>query len=340
MISKFYCVDLSPGRSLVEYLAAREHQVLTVSWRNATRKQAHWDFDSYIEAIIEAIETTAAVCGSDRVHIAGLCLGGIMSTCAVAHLTAIGEIDRVASLTLNVTVLDTERAGPVPALASPETAAIAVANSRRQGYLAGTELASTFAWLRPNEMIWNNWVNNYLLGKPPPSFDLLYWNADSMNMPAAAHRDLVRLGLENPLPHHGRMRVLGSGIDVSQISVDAYAVGAETDHLTPWQHCYRTVRLLGGETRFVLSSSGHIAAIINPPGNPRARYHVANEHPDSAADWLEGASEHPGTWWEDWDAWLAERSGPLKRAPRKLGNRANPVVGPAPGEYVLERAVR
>jgi polyhydroxyalkanoate synthase len=339
MISKFYCVDLSPGRSLVEYLVAREQQVLTLSWKNATRKQAHWDFDSYIEAIIEAIKTTAAVCGTDRVHIAGLCLGGIMSTCAVAHLAAIGELDRVASLTLNVTVLDTERAGPVPALASPETAAIAVANSKRHGYLAGTELASTFAWLRPNEMIWNNWVNNYLLGKRPPSFDLLYWNADSMNMPAAAHHDLVRLGLENPLPHPGRMRVLGNGIDVSQISVDAYAVGAETDHLTPWQHCYRTVRLLGGATRFVLSSSGHIAAIINPPGNPRARYHVADDHPNSATEWLEGASQHPGTWWEDWDAWLAQRSGPLKRAPLKLGNRVNPVVGPAPGEYVLERAI-
>jgi polyhydroxyalkanoate synthase len=275
------------------------------------------------------------------VHVAGLCLGGIMTTCAVAHLAELGQLDQVASLTLNVTVLDTERAGPVPALASPETAAIAVANSKRQGYLAGTELASTFAWLRPNEMIWNNWVNNYLLGKKPPAFDLLFWNADSMNMPAAAHRDLVRFGLDNPLPHPGRMRVLGSGIDVSKVTVDAYAVGAETDHLTPWQHCYRTVRLLGGDTRFVLSSSGHIAAIINPPGNPRSRYHVAGEHPESASEWLAGATQKPGTWWEDWDQWLAERSGALKPAPRKLGDaRKHKVVGPAPGEYVLERAVR
>jgi len=137
MISKFYCVDLSPERSLVEYLVARGQQVFTVSWKNATRKEAHWDFDSYIDAIIEAVRTTVAVCATDRVHVAGLCLGGIMTTCAVAHLTELGEQDCVASLTLNVTVLDTERAGPVPALASPETAAIAVANSKRQGYLAG-----------------------------------------------------------------------------------------------------------------------------------------------------------------------------------------------------------
>jgi polyhydroxyalkanoate synthase len=339
MISKFYCIDLSPGRSLVEFLVEHGQQVCTVSWKNATRKEAGWDFDDYMEAVIEAIRTTAAVCGTDRVHVAGLCLGGIMTTCAIAHLAEIGEDDVVAGLTLNVTILDTHRAGPVPALAAPATAAVAMANSRRQGYLAGTELASTFAWLRPNEMIWNNWVNNYLLGKKPPSFDLLYWNADSMNMPAAAHHDLVRFGLENPLPEPGRMQVLGSGVDVSAITCDAYAVGAETDHLTPWQHCYRSVHMLGGETRFVLSSSGHIAAIINPPGNPRARYHVADTYPADADAWLEGASKEQGTWWHDWDGWLAQRSGELKAAPRRLGRGGHKVLDPAPGAYVRERAV-
>jgi poly[(R)-3-hydroxyalkanoate] polymerase subunit PhaC len=293
-----------------------------------------------MEAIIEAVRTTAAVCSTDRVHVAGLCLGGIMTTCAVAHLSQSGEGDLIAGLTLNVTVLDTERAGPVPALVSPATAAVAKANSRRQGYLAGTELASTFAWLRPNEMIWNNVVNNYLLGKKPPSFDLLYWNGDSMNMPAAAHRDLVQFGIDNPLPRPGALNVLGTPIDVSKITAESYAVGAETDHLTPWQHCYRSVNMLGGDTRFVLSSSGHIAAIINPPGNPRARYHVADEHPPSADDWLAGAEAKQGTWWEDWDAWLGERSGPLKAAPKKLGNRQHRVLGPAPGAYVLESSRR
>jgi polyhydroxyalkanoate synthase len=339
MISKFYCIDLSPGRSLAEYLVQRGQQVFTISWKNATKAESHWNFDRYMTAIIEAIKTTAAVCSTDRVHVAGLCLGGIMSTCAVGHLAQIGEQDVIASLTLNVTVLDVERAGPVPALASPATAAVAIANSKRQGYLAGKELASTFAWLRPNEMIWNNWINNYLLGKKPPSFDLLYWNADSMNMPAAAHADLVKFGIENPLPDPGRMRVLDTGVHLDQIECDAYAVGAETDHLTPWQSCYRTVNLLGGSTRFVLSSSGHIAAIINPPGNPKARYHVADEYPEAPDAWLEGAEERPGTWWEDWDAWLGERSGSTKNAPRRLGDRSHKVVDPAPGAYVLERAV-
>jgi polyhydroxyalkanoate synthase len=340
MISKFYCVDLSPGRSLIEYLVARGQQVFTISWKNVTKKEAEWDFDSYMEAIIDALKIAAEVCSTDRVHVAGLCLGGIMSTCAVAHLAAIGAQDLVAGLTLNVTVLDTERAGPVPAMVSPATAALAKASSRRQGYLAGTELASTFAWLRPNEMIWNNVVNNYFLGKRPPAFDLLFWNADSQNMPAAAHRDLVAFGLANPLARAGEVTVLGTPIDVSKITVDAYAVGAETDHLTPWHSCYRTVNMLGGDTRFVLSSSGHIAAIINPPGNPRARYHVSDEHPPDAEDWLASADKRPGTWWEHWEAWLGERSGPVKEAPRKLGNRKHKALGPAPGTYVLERSAR
>jgi polyhydroxyalkanoate synthase len=338
MISKFYCVDLSPGRSLIEYLVANGQQTFTMSWKNATKTEADWDFDSYMQAIIEALRTTAEACGTDRVHVAGLCLGGIMSTCAVSHLAQTGEQDLIAGLTLNVTVLDNERAGPVLALTSPASAAVAKAKSKRQGYLAGTELATTFAWLRPNEMIWNNVVNNYLLGKKPPAFDLLYWNGDSQNMPAAAHRDLVQFGLDNPLARPGAVTVLGTPIDLSQVTVDAYAVGAETDHLTPWGHCYRTVNLLGGDTRFVLSSSGHIAAIINPPGNPRARYHVADEYPAEPEEWLASAEKRPGTWWDDWVAWLAERSGPLKPAPQRLGNRKHKVVGRAPGDYVLEQS--
>jgi polyhydroxyalkanoate synthase len=340
MISKFYCVDLSPGRSLVEYLVAAGQQTFTISWKNVTKNEADWDFDTYMSAVIRALRTTAEVCGTDRVHVAGLCLGGIMSTCAISHLVEAGEQDLIAGLTLNVTVLDTERAGPVPALASPATAAVAKANSARQGFLAGNELASTFAWLRPNEMIWNNVVNNYLMGKRPPSFDLLYWNADSQNMPAAAHRDLVEFGLDNPLPRPGEMTVLDTGVDLGNITVDAYAVGAETDHLTPWQSCYRTVNLLGGDTRFVLSSSGHIAAIINPPGNPKARYHVAEKYPQHAEKWLAGAETKPGTWWEDWVDWLSDRSGQLRPAPTKLGTRKHKLAGSAPGQYVLERAVR
>ncbi len=340
MISKFYCIDLSPGRSLAEFLVAQGQQVCTISWKNASKDNADWGFDDYMTAVLEAVRATAAECGSEKVHVAGLCLGGIMSTCAIGYLAAVGGLDEIAGLTLNVTVLDTTRAGPVPAFVSPMTAATAIANSKRQGYLAGTELASTFAWLRPNEMIWSYWINNYLLGKKPPAFDLLYWNADSMNMPAAAHADLVRFGTANPLPEPGRMTVLGAGIDVSKISVDAYAVGAETDHLTPWQSCYRSVGMLGGATRFVLSNSGHIAAIINPPGNPRARYHAAEEYPASGDQWLEGAMQHEGTWWHDWDRWLAGRSGELKPPSLLPDPDADGYLGPAPGAYVRERAVR
>jgi polyhydroxyalkanoate synthase len=184
-------------------------------------------------------------------------------------------------------------------------------------------------------MIWNYWVNNYLLGKKPPAFDLLVWNADTMDMPAGLHKNLVDIGVENPLVRPGALKVLGSPIDLAQITTDAYIVAGETDHITPWPNCYRSTHLLGGDVRFVMSNGGHIAAVINPPGNPKANYRVAEHNPPDAETWLAESSVRQGTWWEDWDAWLADRTGPLRAAPRSLGNRRFAPVEPAPGSYVL-----
>src|SRR5262245_57422239 len=199
MISKFYVVDLSPGKSMVEFLGDHGLQPFALSWANPTRADASWNLDDYLDSIVEAIETTRAIAGADAVHVVGFCAGGIATTTAVAHLAALGHIDRVASLSLMVTVLDVRRGGPVLSIASPDVADAAKAKIKRKGYLAGTELARTFAWLRPNDMIWNNFINNYYLGNKPPAFDLLYWNQDSMNMPAGLHADLMDLGLTNPL---------------------------------------------------------------------------------------------------------------------------------------------
>ncbi|MEY2590704.1 MAG: poly[(R)-3-hydroxyalkanoate] polymerase subunit PhaC, partial [Acidimicrobiaceae bacterium] len=191
MISKFYVVDLAPEKSMVEYLTARGQQVFAISWRNPTAREAHWDFDDYLAAIVEAHETVRRVARADAAHLLGLCAGGVATTFAAAHLAHEGKLDGVAGISLTVTVLDVHRGGPVMSLLSPDAASAATAKVRRKGYLPGTELSRTFAWLRPNEMIWNNWINNYYLGKKPPAFDLLYWNQDSMNMPAALHADMM-----------------------------------------------------------------------------------------------------------------------------------------------------
>jgi polyhydroxyalkanoate synthase len=193
-----------------------------------------------------------------------------------------------------------------------------------------------FAWLRPNDMVWSYVANNYLLGKDPPAFDILYWNGDVTRMAAGLHRDFIELALENSLAKPGGLELLGTPIDLGRVTVDAYVVAAIADHIVPWDSAYRTTQLLGGETRFVLSTSGHVAAMVNPPGNERMSYRTRDgDNPPEAETWLEGAAKHPGTWWTDWDAWLDERSGPLRPAPRSLGDDEHPAAGRAPGTYVL-----
>jgi poly(3-hydroxyalkanoate) synthetase len=184
--------------------------------------------------------------------------------------------------------------------------------------------------------VWNYWVSNYLLGKDPPAFDILYWNADTTNMPAALHRDFVEVALENSLTEAGGVTVLGTPVDLSQVTVDSYLVAGIADHITPWVSCYRSVHLLGSDPRFVLSTSGHIAALVNPPGNPKATYRVNGELPADPEAWLATATQTPGTWWDDWTGWLAERSGSERAAPRRLGGKGHKPMEDAPGTYVRE----
>jgi polyhydroxyalkanoate synthase len=335
MINKYYITDLAPGRSMIEYYVRQGQQVFAISWRNPDERHGHWDLGTYCESILEALDAARSIAQAGSAQVLGLCSGGIAAAAVAGHLAARGGLERVAGLTLGVCVIDNERAGTVSALVSRETAAMAVAESARKGYLDGRALEGVFAWLRPNDMIWSYVANNYLLGKDPPAFDILYWNADVTRMAAGLHRDFIRLALENSLARPGELALLGTPVDLGKVTVDAYVVAAIADHIVPWENAYVTTQLLGGRTRFVLSTSGHVAAMVNPPGNERASYHTRDDNPPQAEAWLEGAPKRRGTWWTDSDAWLAERSGPTRPAPQSLGNDDFKAGGSAPGTYVL-----
>jgi polyhydroxyalkanoate synthase len=334
-INRYYVLDLAPGRSLVEHLLGAGQQVFMISWRNPDVGQGHFDLDTYAGAVLQARAAVAEIARQPAVHVAAACSGGIISSCAVAHLAEQGDLDDVASLTLLVCALDNAQAGTMAALTSRELAAAAIAESARKGYLDGQALAGVFAWLRPNDLIWAYWVNNYLLGRTPPAFDVLHWNQDTVRLAAGLHRDFVRIALDNLLAKAGEATTLGTPVDLRGIDVDAYVVAGLNDHIVPWENAYRSSLLLGGAARFVLSTSGHVQALVNPPAaESRASYRVSEErHPDSAG-WLDHAASEGGSWWPDYVGWLAGRSGELKPAPKRLGGREHKALAKAPGSYV------
>src|SRR5580693_2557673 len=337
VINKFYVMDLAPSRSMVEYLVGRGLQVFMISWRNPDARHAKWDLDTYGQAILDAMDAAARIAGSEQVALAGACSGGIIAAMVAAHLAHIGQQDRIVALTLLVTVLDQARAGLASAVIDERSAEVAAAASQARGYLDGRSLAEVFAWLRPNDLIWNYWVNNYLLGRKPPPFDILFWNADTTRMTAALHRDFLQLGVTNGLVRPGGMTMLGSPVDLSLVDRDSYLVAGITDHICPWESCYRSTQLLGGSKRFVLSTSGHIAAMVNPPGNEKARYQIAKDCPADPREWLQHAESYHGSWWPDYAGWLAERCGEERAAPDELGGGSLAPLGDAPGTYVHDR---
>lgn len=337
VINKFYILDIASGRSMVEYLVRQGHQVFAMSWRNPTAAQRSWGCDTYGAAIVEALDTIRSVTGSESAHIQASCSGGILAAMTAAHLTAMGEAQRIASLTLMVTVLDQERAG-VAAAVDETTAELAIAMSARKGYLDGRAMAEVFAWLRPTDLVWRYWVNNYLQGRSPAPFDVLFWNADTTRLPAALHREMLSMGLQNALVEPGGVRMLGTPVDLGTVTADTYVIAGVADHISPWQACYRSARMLGSkDLRFILSSSGHIAALVNPPGNPKASYRAGNVDERDPARWAASAETHSDSWWSDFSAWLAQRGGEQKPAPTVLGGDDLVALGPAPGSYVHER---
>ena len=338
VVNKFYILDISPGRSMIEYLVDQGVQVFTISWRNPTAAQKDWGLDTFGRAVLNALEAVEKITETTRTHLLAACSGGMLAATSADHLAATGDLDRVASLGLMVTVLDQSKAGFMAAAVDEEVAKIATALSARKGYLDGRSLAEVFAWLRPADLVWRYWVNNYIEGKSPPPFDVLFWNADTTRMPAALHRDMVKMAIHNVLARPGAVSMLGTPVDLTRLTLDSYVVAGIDDHISPWQACYRSAQLLGSEhLRFVLSTSGHIASIINPPGNTKSTYRVGDSCETDPAQWVQSAEKHSGSWWPDYVAWLNERSGEQKTAPQSLGGAGMAPLAPAPGRYVLDR---
>ncbi|MDJ0858805.1 MAG: alpha/beta fold hydrolase, partial [Dinoroseobacter sp.] len=268
-------------------------------------------------------------------NLVGACSGGVTAALLLAYWAGKGE-SRARSFTKLVAILDIQNAKDTTMglFANFETLELARLFSRSRGVLKGEDLQKAFAWLRPNDLIWSYWVNNYLLGKEPPAFDILYWNADTTNLPAALHEDLLDLMAEGGLRPGSHYAIDGVRIDLRSVGCDTYVLAGETDHITPWEGCYQSMQALGGNSEFVLSQSGHVQAIINPPGNSKARFLTNTGQHSAPEEFRAGAEQHAGSWWEHWSIWLAQRSGAEVDAPTAAGSEAYNPLAPAPGTYV------
>jgi polyhydroxyalkanoate synthase len=338
-IGRFYFLDLRPGRSLVEYAVSRGLQVFMISWRNPTKEQSDWDLDTYAQRIVDAIGVASDITGSPDVTTLGLCAGGQLMTTALNHLAAIGD-ERVHAAGYAVTLLDFSSRAPLGAFSGPRLLDLARRNSRRRGVISAREMGSVFSWMRPDDLIFNYLVNQWLMGEDPPAFDILAWNADGTNLPARLHEQFLEIFGTNALVRAGGMRVLGTPVHLSRITLPTFVTGALTDHLTPWDGCYRTTQLLSGPSTFVLSYSGHIQSLVNPPGNPKAHYWTGGEPGPDPQAWRASAERHTGSWWEPWAEWMLERSGEEVPAPSTQGSAAHPPLEAAPGSYVRDLVPR
>jgi polyhydroxyalkanoate synthase len=335
-INKYYATDLAPGRSFAEYAVQHGVQTFCISWRNPTAAQRDWNMETYLTACKQAIDVACEITGADSVNAMAACAGGFTLATLLGHLAARGE-RRIASATLLVTVLDTSAPTLLGQFASRTGVNATIEKSRRAGVLEGSEMARVFAWLRPNDLVWLFVANNWVMGNRPPAFDILYWNSDTTRLPAEFHADLLRMFMDNPLREPGKINVLGTPIDMSKVDVPAYVVAGITDHITPWQACYQSRNILRGKMDFVLSSSGHIQSIVNPPTNPKAKYFLNDARPDDPESWLAGATEHAGSWWDHWSRWYARHGGGEINAPSGPGSARHPAGDPAPGRYVHQR---
>ena len=334
-IGRFYFLDLRPGRSFVEYATSRGLQTFLLGWRNPTAEQGSWDLDTYAERVLHAVDTVREVTGSPDVNLIGFCAGGIIATALLNHLAAMSD-DRVHSMSYAVTLLDFGLRAPITAFSGRGLIAFAGRRSRRKGIITSRQMGNAFTWMRPDDLVFNYWVNNYLMGEKPPAFDILAWNADGTNLPGALHNQFLDIFRDNLLARPAELSVLGTPVSLRNITVPTFVTGAVTDHLTPWKGCYRTTQLFSGPPTFVLSYSGHIASLVNPPGNPKAHYWTGGPPGADPDEWLAGAERQQGSWWEAWADWVTARAGERKSLPGELGSERYPVLSPAPGLYVRD----
>jgi polyhydroxyalkanoate synthase subunit PhaC len=345
-INKFYILDLQPDNSLIRHTVAEGHRVFVVSWRNADESIAQETWDRYIEdGAIRAIDVVREITGAKTVNALGFCIGGTILATALAVLAGRGQ-KPVESLTLLTAFLDFSDTGVLDVfidetMVRMREATIGAQSPGGGSLLKGKELATTFSLLRPNDLVWNYVVGNYLKGETPPAFDLLYWNGDSTNLPGPMYCWYLRnTYLENNLAEPGKVVVCGQPIDLGKLDMPTYLYGSREDHIVPWEGAYRTTRLLGGPMRFVLGASGHIAGVINPPAKKKRSHWIGKGAavPDEPQAWLDSATEQPGSWWTDWSAWLAGFGGKQIAAPKEPGNRTHRPIEPAPGRYVKQKA--
>ena len=344
-INKYYILDLQPENSYIRYAVEQGNNVFVVSWKNPHEAEKTATWDDYVElGPIAAINVVREITGEPQVNALGFCVGGTIVASALAVMYARGD-DPVASLTLLTALLDFEDTGVLDIFVDEAHVRMREQTIGAGGLMPGLELANTFSSLRPNDLVWNYVVSNYLEGKAPPAFDLLYWNGDSTNLPGPMYSWYLRnMYLENNLRVPGKLRCCGERIDLNRIRVPAYVFAAREDHIVPWKAAYASARLLPGDrpgsVRFVLGESGHIAGTINPPSKNKRSYWTSSDGslPANSEAWLADASEQPGSWWTDWDRWLRQFSGGEMAAPGQLGNEKYAPIEPAPGRYVKEKA--
>ena len=344
-INKFYILDLQPENSLIRYAVAQGHRTFVVSWRNADESVAQKTWDDYMEdAVIRAIEVTRAIGaksqGDGAINALGFCVGGTMLGTALAVLAARGE-KPVASATFLTTLLDFSNTGVLDVFIDESFVDYRERELGQGGLMKGRDLAATFSFLRPNELVWNYVVGNYLQGESPPPFDLLYWNSDATNLPGPFYAWYLRnTYLENKLVEPGAVTVCGEAVDLGAIDIPVYLYASREDHIVPADGAYASTQVLGGPVRFVMGASGHIAGVINPPAKKKRSHWIRTDGrlPASHAAWIEGATEHPGSWWTDWSTWLASHGGKSISAPKTYGKAGFKPLMPAPGTYVLAKA--
>jgi polyhydroxyalkanoate synthase len=337
-INKFYILDLQPDNSFVAYAVAQGHPVFLVSWRNIGPEQERLSWDDYLEqGVMQAIDVALAISGADRVNTLGFCVGGTLLASTLAVMTAKRE-DKVASMTLLATMLDFADTGELGLLLTEQSVAARELAIGQGGVQRGRELAQVFAALRANDLIWPYVVSGYLKGKPPPAFDLLFWNADDSNLPGPMFCWYLRnTYLENKLREPGATVQCGVPVNLGAIKIPAFLYASREDHIVPWQTVYASTRLLGGDVTFVLGGSGHIAGVINPPAKQKRNHWVGDVRSD-VGDWLTHARDAPGSWWPEWIAWLKPHAGAMVAAPKAPGNRRFAAIEAAPGRYVKAKA--
>lgn len=337
-INKFYILDLQPENSLVNYMVSQGHQVYMLSWRNAQKEQEHLSWDDYLQqGVLPAITQVQTLSKQKTINALGFCVGGTLLSACLAALAARDE-HPVESLTLLTTLLDFSHPGILGIFIDEQHCAYREQTLANGGLMSGKELATTFSFLRPNDLVWNYLVNNYLKGETPPAFDLLYWNADSTNLPGPMFTWYLRnLYLNNKLCEPAALLGMGEPLDLGAIVCPAFIYGSKDDHIVPWQSAYASTQLLGGEIEFALGASGHIAGVINPAHKNKRNYWLSKQMPESPEDWFDSAHAVPGSWWNHWNDWLSPYAG------RKVSAKTLPSVklkslGAAPGTYVLQRA--